>query len=456
VLNFLRGVTPRLIGATAVVVFFCTSSVGVIMTWHQHSMLTDQQATHLRTTVQEIGPVIAFPGIRRALEESGESRRVGLNGARLALQRHIPSLTHFSVLAPGRTQRVLYSWGEKLPEPSAAVCARVDRGAAAPELAVELGARVIVACICPVPARAGSSTPVAAVRAAVSLPGFRQFLLQETRRDILWIFLAIVLGTAATSGMFVLTTRSLRSVTSYAAAIEHGQFNMELDIKSRDEARTIAEAFNVVLHQLKHSYVSTLGALAALLETKDRTTETHSLRGVRYAVELGRRAGLSAQELADLEYGALLHDIGKIGIADMILKKAGPLTEEEWAVMRQHPTIGYNVLRSLDFLQNALPVVLHHQERYDGRGYPNGLKGEQIPVLARIFTIADSFDAMTSERPYRRAMRPEIAIQEVKRNAGSQFDPRLADIFARLWSEGKLQDGDAPPGAAPGATLTAG
>src|SRR5262249_222128 len=143
-------------------------------------------------------------------------------------------------------------------------------------------------------------------------------------------------------------------------------------------------------------------------ESKDRTTEAHSLRGVRYALELGRAIGLNEQELTDLEYGALLHDIGKVGIADSVLKKTGPLTEDEWAVMRQHPTTGYNVLRNLDFLQNALPVVLHHQERFDGRGYPNGLRGEQIPLLARIFTIADSFDAMTSDRPYRRAMRPEI------------------------------------------------
>ncbi|MEK7475806.1 MAG: HD domain-containing phosphohydrolase [Candidatus Coatesbacteria bacterium] len=439
--NFLRGVTIRLIAIAAILFMLCASGVGLLISYHQHAINLDRETADLRATLKDLAPILTFPQVRRGLASSGEARKTPLAEARLLLQHQLPLMCHFSVVAAGRTPRTVYTFGDDAPELSADAFARALRGMYLDEVRSTSGSTLHLVADCPVPGESPSTRTVAVLRVGLTMPSFRQFVLLEIRRSAGWLLISFILVTVVTTALFVMMTRSLRSVASYAAAIEHGEFNLELDIKSQDEARTIAEAFNVVLHQLKHSYVSTLGTLAALLETKDRTTETHSLRGVRYAVELGRGAGLSPQELADLEYGALLHDIGKIGIADMILKKAGPLTEEEWTVMRQHPTIGYNVLRNLDFLQNALPVVLHHQERYDGRGYPNGLKGEQIPILARIFTIADSFDAMTSERPYRKAMRPEIAIQEVKRNAGTQFDPRLAEIFARIWAEGKIQDG---------------
>jgi len=447
--NFLRGVTVRLIATTAVIFVFSAIAVGMFISYHQHTVNIAREAADLKATLKDLAPVLIHPYIRRGVVESGEARRAPLARARLLLQAQLPSMCHFSVLSAGRTPRALYTFGNALPEVPETSLAQVQRGVYATEPLGGAGDRIHIVADCPVTAAAGSGRTVAILRVGLSLPSYRRFVLIEARRSAGWLLVSFILATIATTRLFVAMTRSIRSVTSYAAAIEHGQFNLELDIKSGDEAGTIAEAFNVVLHQLKHSYVSTLGTLAALLETKDRTTETHSLRGVRYAVELGRAAGLSKQDLADLEYGALLHDLGKIGIADVILKKAGPLTEEEWAVMRQHPTIGYNVLRNLDFLRNALPVILHHQERFDGRGYPNGLKGEQIPILARIFTIADSFDAMTSERPYRKAMRPEIAIQEVRRNGGTQFDPRLAEIFARLWEEGKLKDEDGGAGMSP-------
>jgi HD-GYP domain-containing protein (c-di-GMP phosphodiesterase class II) len=287
------------------------------------------------------------------------------------------------------------------------------------------------------PARSGQAA--AYMRIGIASRLFSGYLFDNLRDNLLFIVAVFMLSILVGTVLMAVLTRSLRSVASYAMAIENDDLASEIEITGHDEAATIAEAFNQVIHRLRQSYVSTLGALASLLETKDRLTETHSLRGVRYAMELGRGAGLSKQEMTELEYGALLHDIGKIGIADIILKKTGPLTEEEWQVMRQHPTIGYNVLKSLEFLQNSLPVVLHHQERFDGRGYPNGLKGEQIPLLARIFAIADSFDAMTSDRPYRHAMREEVALQEIRRNAGAQFDPRLVEIFIKLWEEGRLQ-----------------
>ena len=248
-------------------------------------------------------------------------------------------------------------------------------------------------------------------------------------------------GTVSFIVLFVLVlfmTSSIRSAVRHIGAIEDGDYKHRIPVKAHDEGGEVAEAFNRMAFRLNNVYVATLGALAALLETKDRNTETHSMRVVKYAMELGLAYGLSQQDISDLEYGALLHDIGKVGVDDGILRKAGPLSEAEWETIRQHPSIGYGVLKDVDFLRNALPVILHHQERFDGRGYPNGLKGDQIPILARLFTIADSYEAMISDRPYRKAMKPEHAISEIRRNAGTQFDPRLVDIFVKLYEEGKL------------------
>jgi len=301
---------------------------------------------------------------------------------------------------------------------------------------------VIVICMSLTGSLAAYRHHVQLIEMGANVPDFPTFLIGQVRQDIFWIAFTFTTATFISTLLIGYLTRSLRSVASYAQAIERGKIEATLAIKGHDEASAIAEALNVVLERLRQSYISTLSALVTLLETKDSKTETHSMRSVKYALELGKAAGLSRQDLTELEHGALLHDIGKVGVADVILKKPSPLTEEEWKVMRQHPSIGYNVLKNLKFLQNSLPVVLHHQERYDGHGYPEGLKGEQIPFLARIFTIADSFDAMTSDRPYRKAMKAESAIEEVKNNAGTQFDPKLAEIFVKLWGDGCLQQVD--------------
>ncbi len=441
--NVIRGMTPRLIGVTGLVVTLCVTFAGTLATYRHYAQVLANDDDRLEVVGGAVAPVLLERDLRRALAASGTERTAALNDARDLLKRFVPSLTHWSLVSPGG--RILYRHGHDLPALPEADAERILKADAVIVQRVPVPGGLAIVRAQRLETTATSKRALAIIRLAVGAPTFPAFLLAQIRQDVSWIVLALVLATLVTSVLIAQLTRSLRSVASYARAIERGEVHGGLEIRTSDEASTIADAFNVVLHRLKQSYVSTLSAMAALLETKDRTTESHSLRGVRYALELGRAAGLTAQELTDLEYGALLHDIGKVGIADAILKKTGPLTEEEWAVMRQHPTIGYNVLRNLDFLQNALPVVLHHQERFDGRGYPNGLKGEEIPILARIFTIADSFDAMTSDRPYRRAMRPEIATQEMRRNGGAQFDPRLVDIFVRLWEEGKLLHTDGRP-----------
>ena len=192
---------------------------------------------------------------------------------------------------------------------------------------------------------------------------------------------------------------------------------------------------------LEKAYDDTLEALTAALDVRDRDTEGHSRRVAALALAIGREMGLGPQQLQALYRGGLLHDIGKIGIPDRILHKPGPLDEAEWAVMRRHPTLGFQVLRGIDFLMAGSEVVLHHHERYDGRGYPAGLAGEAIPLVARVFAVADAYDAMTSPRPYRAPVEPAAAVAEIVRNAGSQFDPAVVRAFLRVVAAGSAAGG---------------
>jgi HD-GYP domain-containing protein (c-di-GMP phosphodiesterase class II) len=160
---------------------------------------------------------------------------------------------------------------------------------------------------------------------------------------------------------------------------------------------------------------------------------------VAYCLRLGRELGLSPRDLVGLEQGALLHDIGKIGIRDAVLLKAGPLTDSEWVDMRGHIEYGLRIIGAIDFLSGARPVVGQHHEKYDGSGYPGGLRGEEIHIHARIFAVADAFDAITSDRPYRAAAPYEHARQEITRNSGTHFDPKVVELFLRIpeaeWAE---------------------
>lgn len=193
------------------------------------------------------------------------------------------------------------------------------------------------------------------------------------------------------------------------------------------------------LNSLEGAYRSTLEALTAALETRDSETHGHSERVVTYSLRLGREYGLSSEEMKSLEFGSLLHDIGKIGVPDSILRKPAKLTEEEWVRMREHPVHGQQILRGIEFLQGAAKVVAQHHEQWDGSGYPHGLRGEEIDVCARIFAVADAFDAITSDRVYRSGKSYEAAAQELDDWAGRQFDPKVVEAFHRVpkkdWEE---------------------
>ena len=170
-------------------------------------------------------------------------------------------------------------------------------------------------------------------------------------------------------------------------------------------------------------------ALANAVEAKDAPTERHCERLAILAARLGQRLDLSPAELDAVTYGALLHDVGKIGVPDAVLTKAGPLTEEEWALVRRHPEIGERICAPLESFAAFGTIIRHHHERWDGTGYPDGLRGEAASLGARIVGIVDAFDAMTHDRPYRRALTPEQALDELRHGSGRQFDPELARLF---------------------------
>ena len=189
------------------------------------------------------------------------------------------------------------------------------------------------------------------------------------------------------------------------------------------------------LNSLEGAYRSTLKALTAALETRDSETHGHSERVVSYSLRLGREYGLNSEQMKALEFGSLLHDIGKIGVPDSILRKPAKLTEEEWVRMREHPVHGQQILRGIEFLQGAARVVAQHHEKWDGTGYPLGLRAEEIDINARIFAVADAFDAITSDRVYRRGKSYEAAAQELDDWAGRQFDPKVVEAFHRVPKE---------------------
>jgi HD-GYP domain-containing protein (c-di-GMP phosphodiesterase class II) len=189
------------------------------------------------------------------------------------------------------------------------------------------------------------------------------------------------------------------------------------------------------LQQTERSYEDTLEVLGAAIDLRDSPTAGHSRRVFLYSMEIAKAMGGVEHQLKDVAMGAWLHDIGKLAIPDRILLKPGPLTTEEWEVMRGHSRIGYDLVKNIAFLADAAEIVLTHHERYDGSGYPQGLKAEQIPIGARIFAVADTLDAMTSDRPYHAAAPFQTAREEIQRGTGTLYDSRVVSTFLGISNE---------------------
>lgn len=269
----------------------------------------------------------------------------------------------------------------------------------------------------------------------------------QLARQIGWNLLAIALSSAVLSAILALFViwrirlplrRLARTMSSMAQSGEL-QSGFESS-RGGGDVQLIEETFRGLVVSLEESqrakersYVEAVGAIVTAADARDQETTGHSFRVALYAVELARALGIQGDELKAVEWGALLHDVGKMVVPDDILRKGSPLTEDEWLIMKQHPSWGYEMLAEVRFLQSAaLDLIYSHHEQWDGSGYPRGLAGEDIPLGARIFAVVDTYDAITSDRPYRRARPHAVAVTELLRVSKQQLDPRVVTAFCQI------------------------
>lgn len=234
-------------------------------------------------------------------------------------------------------------------------------------------------------------------------------------------------------------TRPLLQLVQASVKVSRGNLDVQVNPQTNDEISILTESFNTMVSTLSQSqkdlinaYDNTLEGWAKALELRDKETEGHSERVTNLTLKLAKAMGIHGAALVNLRRGALLHDIGKMGVPDAILHKSGLLDEPERQIIQQHPQNAYNMLKHIEYLQAALEIPYCHHEKWDGTGYPRGLKGEDIPLSARMFAIVDVFDALTSDRPYRKAIPQEAALAYIKENSGSHFDPGIVDIFIKM------------------------
>ncbi|MCI0421964.1 MAG: HD domain-containing protein [Acidobacteria bacterium] len=246
-------------------------------------------------------------------------------------------------------------------------------------------------------------------------------------------------------------TNPIQQLAESTHLIARGDFSKKIQIRSRTEIGELAETFNKMTDDLelyiqqirkageenKALFLGTIRALAAAVDEKDPYTRGHSERVTEYSMVIARAMGLDEMTVETIRISALLHDVGKIGIDDKILKKPGFLTPEEFEIMKQHPVKGFNIMKTIEQMRNMLPGLRFHHEQWDGNGYPDRLKGEEIPLIARIIAVADTLDAMTTNRPYQQALTFEFAIEKINKNVGVKYDRNVVAAFNRA-----IQDGD--------------
>jgi putative nucleotidyltransferase with HDIG domain len=261
--------------------------------------------------------------------------------------------------------------------------------------------------------------------------------------------LALVLAAAVARNV----TRPIRELVRGVLDVARGRFGREVAVAARNELGDLAYTFNHMSRELasydgenrrliaalEQGYLDTIRSLAAAVDAKDPYTRGHAQRVAALSVEIGRELGLAREQLQALEYGGILHDIGKIGIPDAILAKRGSLTSDEMDLVRAHPVVGAEIVSGVEFLKEAIPAIRHHHERWDGTGYPAGLAGEAIPLVARIVNIVDTWDACTSRRPYQEALPADLVAAILDGLKGTQTDPRVHDaLLAVLRRRGDL------------------
>ena len=303
----------------------------------------------------------------------------------------------------------------------------------------------------------GTYSPVTALDWAVVVqkPQYEAYrgVVEMQRTARLLALLAVLLSIGVSIFAARRITNPLQILTQSGRALARGDFSQRVHLRSRTEIGELAETFNTMSQELEHFvedlkraaeenralFLGSIQMLAGAVDEKDPYTRGHSDRVTRYSLMIGKEMNLPAAFMETLQISAQLHDVGKIGIEDRILKKPGALTAEEFEVMKTHTTKGANILRPVTQLAEMLPGIELHHEALDGRGYPYGLQGDQIPLLARVIAVADTFDALTTNRPYQHAHTPEEAFKIIQNLAGKRLDPEPVAALMAVYARGEIR-----------------
>jgi HD-GYP domain-containing protein (c-di-GMP phosphodiesterase class II) len=278
----------------------------------------------------------------------------------------------------------------------------------------------------------------------------------DMRRQTFWISL-VASALAILIGFFFAKklTQPVQQLAAAAHRISSGDFSQRIEVRDRTELGELGQSFNVMTDQVEHYikdlqssvaenrelFLGTVKSLAAAIDGKDPYTRGHSERVSRFSIAIAERLGLSDAEIEKIRISAVLHDVGKIGIDDVILKKPSALTDEEFEIMKKHPQKGFKIMSQIPAMKEFLPGMYMHHEMMNGKGYPQGLKGDEIPLMARIVSVADTFDAMTTDRPYQKALAFEDAVERIKSFVGTRYDEVVVAAFVAACEEGQIRPG---------------
>jgi HD-GYP domain-containing protein (c-di-GMP phosphodiesterase class II) len=278
----------------------------------------------------------------------------------------------------------------------------------------------------------------------------------DMRRQTFWISLVAAILTILVGVFFARKlTQPVQQLAAAAHRIASGDFSQRIEVRSRTELGNLGQSFNQMTDQVeryindlqasaeanRQLFLGTVKSLAAAIDGKDPYTRGHSERVSRFSIAIAQRLGLPDDEIEKIRISAVLHDVGKIGIDDVILKKPAALTDAEFEIMKQHPQKGYKIMSQIPAMKEFLPGMYMHHEMINGKGYPQGLKGDEIPLMARIVSVADTFDAMTTDRPYQQALKFEDAVERIKSFVGTRYDERVVAAFVAACDEGQIRPG---------------
>jgi HD-GYP domain-containing protein (c-di-GMP phosphodiesterase class II) len=282
------------------------------------------------------------------------------------------------------------------------------------------------------------------------------------RATIQWGSIALALAIVAAIFFASGIARPIRALAERTREIAAGKYQQRVTLRTHNEIGDLADNFNSMSASIEHAveqlkkaahenhllFINSIRMLAAAIDAKDPYTRGHSERVARYSIAIGKNLNLGQKDMTNLRISALLHDVGKIGIDDRILRKPGALSDEEFDVMKQHPAKGAAIMSGVIQLHDCIPGMKYHHEKWSGGGYPEGLVAEAIPMQGRIVAIADTFDAMTTNRPYQKAMEIGYVVEKIKSFAGTRFDPKVVDAFVQAVKRGDIQIEEQVRGAA--------